>query len=647
MPEAKTCRVLIVDNRPDYAARVAEKLERVAQIHPSLLQHNKLQIELSNTAYFIAKKLQDSLAGSPPWDIIIADVYMPIPSRLPKREEAQEHANLTEYKYQGKVWPYWEYNYSWNVTLQGEVEHGGFHLAQTIRSLKDRSHDLSKLKLILTSRRLVGDDRARTMEYQKTASDWFKYYDKAEWEREGTLAYWPNPLEPDVFQWALILAIAEREGDYWGDSIYDIVPDADALIGATTSPQMQSVATEARRLGADSGIETILITGERGTGREVVARLIHEVRMKKLNLDGEFIGIDCSSIPDQEFEAQLFARAEEAQGGTFFVDEVDKLSPPQQGRLYHLLKDKRLRGIKGQTLEFKAQLAICTASSRNLDELNSSGLFHDDLYLILKDEHLHLTPLRERPEDIIPLAEITLGKNKMGVSLSDDACTWLKSYPWPRNARELVNVINVAARKSLTQELTQGDLRRIIAPEAKSDTAASLKSDSEITRPIENEKQQTRAFKAEPPFRLHWGESVLVDSKGRAIPLAENLYNVLKELVREEEGQYRVIKGKLTYAEIAMKHKSTGSFEGGDETQEIAHDFARKLRQALNDYSIDHYALIRTWKGYGYRMGNGWDSPPFIYKSESPLFFTDSVEEVERLQREKEIGRKRKLSPDY
>lgn len=499
---------MIVDNKAEYAAQVAEKLEQIAEAHPALLHNYSLAIELSNTAYFVARRLRECPPTRPPWDIIISDIYMPMPSRLPRKHVIEEGADKDRYSFDGRSWPYWKYKYSWNSDLEGEIEYGGLYLAQTIKSLKEEGKDLSTLKLVLMSRRLVGDDRARLEEYQASGRDWFKYYDKADWERENLFDWPASQLEPNIFQWALILAIAERDWEYWGDAVFEIVPDAEDFLGATLSTQMQKAATEARRIGSDPRIDTVLITGEVGTGKESIALLIHELRMKKLGLKGEFIAIDCSSIPDQQLELELFTRAEEAAGGTLFVDEVDKLAPHQQGRLYHLLKDRRLRGgHKGQALDFKAQLAICTASSRNLEELNRSGLFHDDLYLLLKGEQLDISPLRERPEDIIPLVEMTLRKNGMDITLADEASEWLKNYHWPKNARELINVIKVASRRSLTGKVTEGDLRRIVGGEAKSMATTGVTPDSEASGQEEDARQEGRAFKSKSSFKPPLSES--------------------------------------------------------------------------------------------------------------------------------------------
>src|SRR5437588_820394 len=108
MNEEIICRVLIVDNELHYAAQTASKLE---EIRPSLLNHNRLQIELTNNAYFAAERLLQCAACQPPWDIIIADVHMPGPSRLSQRDVADCDAGWGTFRHHEKTWPCWQYTY--------------------------------------------------------------------------------------------------------------------------------------------------------------------------------------------------------------------------------------------------------------------------------------------------------------------------------------------------------------------------------------------------------------------------------------------------------------------------------------------------------------------------------------------------------
>lgn len=459
MTEQRICRVLIVDNELEYAAQTASKLN---EIRPSLLNHNQLQIELTNNAYFAAERLRLAPVGQPPWDIIVSDVYMPFPNRSITETAPEIELMIGEFSYDEKVWACWQSIYNDSGVDHEKIDHGGLRIAHTIARRLEVGESLSDLKLILMSECLEGDERDSLLTYQASKTSWLKYYDKAEWDRRNRSTWPADKLAPDIFQWALFMAIAQRDWKYWGDSIYEIIPDSHTVANSTT-PRMESIRTEARRLGRNTEIEAVLITGEKGTGREVVARLIHEVRLKALQVEGAFVVIDCSSIPTDDFERQLLDRVEESEGGTLFVDEVDKLTLSHQGLLYHLIRDRRISaGERIQTLDFNARLTVCTASGRNLEELNRTGDFHSDLYFLLKDEQLHIAPLRERRADAVSLAKMLAGEGVTGLTLSDDAMEWIKGYDWPGNTKELIQVIKAAGRRALTSSLTGSDLQRVV-----------------------------------------------------------------------------------------------------------------------------------------------------------------------------------------
>src|SRR5580765_4711873 len=128
MNDKSVCRVLIVDNELDYAAQTAAKLQ---EIRPSLLNHNRLETELTNNAYFAAEKLRQCPANQSPWDVIIADVYMQSPSLPPTQATVEEAAALTAYELDGKSWQCWEVKYA-KGTLDERIEYGGFCIAETI-----------------------------------------------------------------------------------------------------------------------------------------------------------------------------------------------------------------------------------------------------------------------------------------------------------------------------------------------------------------------------------------------------------------------------------------------------------------------------------------------------------------------------------
>lgn len=475
MPEQKNCRVLVVDNNPEYAAQVAAGLE---EIRPSLLNHNRLQIELTNTAYFVAERLRECPPGDPPWDVIISDVFMPLPSDAFSRKVPAADAAETRYEYDGKEWRYWEYQYSWNTGIS-EVNHGGFHIARTVKELKQGGKDIGNLKLVLISSRLFGENRELLEGFTQSDRSWLEYHDKALYQERAAMRDWPGHYLPrDIFKWALIQAISKRESQFWGDAIFNIVPNAEDFLTASRSSGTQEAIIMGRRLGSSRAVNTVLITGEIETGKQIIANVIHAERAEAVGVALAFVKVDCSTIPAEQFEGDLFGSwderrgsilrrglADAAAGGTLYFKDLDQLPPYHQGKLVTLLKDRTYRREKGtEDLRFEAELIICSMT-RSPEELFESNLFHPDLYLYVKANRIHLSPLRERPDDIMPLAERAISRSGEDVRLTRDAEEWLRAQPWSGNIRDLMNTVGGAARRSTSSELTAADLQAVAYPD--------------------------------------------------------------------------------------------------------------------------------------------------------------------------------------
>jgi DNA-binding NtrC family response regulator len=205
---------------------------------------------------------------------------------------------------------------------------------------------------------------------------------------------------------------------------------------------------------------TVLITGESGTGKEVVARAIHAASPRRLN---PMVVVNCGALPEGILESELFgheagsftgARArhkgkfEAAEGGTVFLDEIGEVSAKVQVELLRVLEDKvvtRLGGTAPVPVDFRT---IC-ATNRDLRAAVRDGSFREDLYWRLNVVHVHIPPLRERPEDVPVLAEAFLARFAQSMSrrpmrFADDARDALAAYPWPGNVRELQNAIERA-----------------------------------------------------------------------------------------------------------------------------------------------------------------------------------------------------------
>ncbi len=207
---------------------------------------------------------------------------------------------------------------------------------------------------------------------------------------------------------------------------------------------------------ATSNDTTILITGETGTGKELIAKFIHNNSQRK---DGPFIAINCGAIPKELAENELFGhekgaftgasdkakgRFEQAQHGTIMLDEIAELSMQLQVKLLRILEERTFYRLGGQK-EISIDVRVIAATNKNLSELVASGKFREDLYYRLNTFPINLSPLRERNKDIILLAASFINKfnkdKEKNVQFDSDAINLLLNYNWPGNIRELKNVI--------------------------------------------------------------------------------------------------------------------------------------------------------------------------------------------------------------
>ncbi|MFQ5553495.1 MAG: sigma 54-interacting transcriptional regulator [Thermoplasmata archaeon] len=227
----------------------------------------------------------------------------------------------------------------------------------------------------------------------------------------------------------------------------------ETLVGE--SPSMQGVYALVERVLDTTA--TVLITGESGTGKELIARVIH---YKGPRPQGPFIAVNCSAIPETLLEAELFGyekgaftgaaktkpgRFELAAEGTLFLDEVGDMSPALQAKLMRVLQEKQFERLGGtETLATDAR--IIAATNRRLESLVKAGGFREDLFYRLNVYPIPLPPLRDRKEDILPLALHFFQRSsqelrKDVVKLSTEARELLINYHWPGNVRELENVV--------------------------------------------------------------------------------------------------------------------------------------------------------------------------------------------------------------
>ena len=251
----------------------------------------------------------------------------------------------------------------------------------------------------------------------------------------------------------------------WRDSGIDAIIGVSAAINNVKNLIQQVCRTDRT---------SVLITGETGTGKELVARAIHYASDRA---DEAFVAVNCTAIPDTLAETELFGhvkgaftdarqdragRFEQADGGALFLDEIGDMSPSVQGRLLRTLEDYRVQRI-GDTSEIPVNVRVISATNQNLLEIITERKFREDLYYRLNTFNIHIPPLRERREDIMQLAAHFLMRyvseiRKPVEGFSKEATRQLESHFYPGNVRELRNLVERAVIVSSSDEITPEDL---------------------------------------------------------------------------------------------------------------------------------------------------------------------------------------------
>lgn len=247
-------------------------------------------------------------------------------------------------------------------------------------------------------------------------------------------------------------------------------PSIEQCIGRSAA--MQKVHDTVGRV---AGIDVdVLILGETGTGKELVARSVHELSQRA---QGPFVPIDCGAIPENLLESELFGYErgaftgadrprqgllESANGGTFFLDEIGDLPPVLQAKLLRVLQERRLRRVGGNA-EVDIDIRIVAATARDLDRMVQTQQFREDLYYRINVVRIDLPPLRDRGDDLGLLAESFTERfsREIGRSipaLSPEAWGLLRRHHWPGNVRELQNVIRRAITLTDNDVITPDDL---------------------------------------------------------------------------------------------------------------------------------------------------------------------------------------------
>jgi DNA-binding NtrC family response regulator len=273
--------------------------------------------------------------------------------------------------------------------------------------------------------------------------------------RDGALNYLAKPIDLDE----LLLTVRQATGLSKSAPLkFNAERQLPGNVVAN-SPLMQAVFHDASLIAPSES--RVLITGESGVGKEVVADVIHAWSSR---FSGPLVKVNCAAIPENLLESELFGhergaftgavaqrigRFELANGGTIFLDEIGDMSPPLQAKLLRVTQDGLFNRV-GSNAEIQTNARILAATNKNLDEEVKAGRFREDLFYRLNVVELNIPSLRERPEDVVPLAtafiaEFSRGKARFSSAVID--C--LARYSWPGNVRELRNAMERAALLSM------------------------------------------------------------------------------------------------------------------------------------------------------------------------------------------------------
>ncbi len=298
----------------------------------------------------------------------------------------------------------------------------------------------------------------------------------------GAVDYLVKPFEADVLLEAVTRYVRKA------DAREDNVIAADRASKRLLSLAGKVAASEA----------TVLITGDSGTGKEVIARYIHDCSPRR---DHAFVAVNCAAIPDTMLEATLFGhqkgaftgayqssagKFERAQGGTLLLDEISEMDLGLQAKLLRVLQEREVERLGGSRV-IELDVRVLATSNRSLPSEVKAGRFREDLYYRVNVFPLHIPPLRDRPGDILTLARYFLERHARSTGqaiprLEEAAAQWLCSYRWPGNVRELENLMHRALILSKEHEIRLDDLHTEFDPgETENDTQPRPANDVSVS----------------------------------------------------------------------------------------------------------------------------------------------------------------------
>jgi DNA-binding NtrC family response regulator len=378
----------------------------------------------------------------------------------------------------------------------------------------------------------------------------------------GAFDYLPKPFDPDELKLVVKRALERRQLLQENVELRSEVSSKyrfENIIGA--SPQMQNVYRLIAKCAPTNS--TVMLTGESGTGKELIARAIHYNSLRK---DKPFVAVDCNSLSENLLESELFGHIkgaftgavvnkkgmfEMAGSGTMFLDEIGNISLTTQAKLLRVIQEREFKAV-GDTRTQSANFRLLTATNKDLKAMVAEGTFREDLFYRINIFPIQVPPLRERPDDIPPLAfhflkvfSEELGKKV--TEFSEGAMSALMHHDWPGNVRELENTIHRAVILSTDKVVRQAHLANIIEAPAKLDVDVPRTSDE-----LKRIKKVTREKSVESIEKLFVLEA-----------LKRNTWNVTRSA--EETGMQRAnFQALMKKYDIRIRGTEQGTEESGD-----------------------------------------------------------------------------------
>ncbi|MCF8067640.1 MAG: sigma-54 dependent transcriptional regulator [Desulfobacterales bacterium] len=337
---------------------------------------------------------------------------------------------------------------------------------------------------------------------------------------------------------------------FWNREIVDLIQ--------TRSPLMKRVYEKVKSVAVTKS--TVLITGETGTGKSVLANLIHQHSSRK---DNPFISIHCGAIPDTLVESELFGhekgaftgaikrklgKFEIAESGTIFLDEIGTVTPSAQVKLLQVLQDGTFQRVGGEET-IHADVRVISATNTNLDEMCESGKFRNDLYYRLNVFPIDIPPLRDRIEDITIIADSFLKKlNKFNLKeiydIHPEVLEALIRYPWPGNIREMENLIERAYILEQSDILTPESFPREFTESEK--LTPSLHVDHSITLGVYRKKAVENIEKTYLEYMLSFNKGKINDTASSSGITTRQLHKLMKKHgIRKEDFKEKNYKYRL------------------------------------------------------------------------------------------------------